>query len=329
VRGRLLLLFVLLGTLVPGLQGASGVDAPVVAIIDSGIDAAHPQFEPGQVVAWKDWVNGLEAPYDDRGHGTAVASRAAGLTFGAYPGAKLAVAKVLSKDDEARVNDVNAAIRWAADQGATTINVSIWGELPDPYAARTTAAAVHYAREKGALVVWIAGNGGEVEVEGDTVPNPVPTVALWGSSSPEALVVGSATTAGKPDQYSQTAPELIARGSGVAIAWPGGYEARGWGTSFAAPFVAGYAARLVAEGAPRDADWLKWVINHTAVDDPGVSYLREGYGFFHDASFTQALAIVRGEAPLPVRDARDADHDRAMLVASVQTGQEPAGTTRP
>lgn len=329
MRGRLSLLFVLLGTLLPGWHAARGADAPVVALIDSGIEASHPQFAPNQVVAWKDWVADKDDPYDDNGHGTAVASRAAGLTMGAYPGAKLAVAKVLNKENKGRAADVDEAIRWAADQGAAAINVSIWSASPSPLGMRTIAEAVHYARTKGSLVVWIAGNGGEVVVEDRRIPYPLPATTMWGASSPEALVVGSVAPDGQVDGYSQWVPEVVARGSGVEIAWLGGLTARGWGTSFAAPWVAGAAARLVAEGAPRNADWLKWVINHSAVDNPSTSYAREGYGWFKDTSLNAALKVARGAAAVPPRDGRDTEHDAAMTVGWLGTGQEPAGTTRP
>src|SRR5262249_1843400 len=52
-----------------------------IAVIDTGIDANHPDFAGGKVIASKDFINGRPAPYDDHGHGTHCASIAAGCVI--------------------------------------------------------------------------------------------------------------------------------------------------------------------------------------------------------------------------------------------------------
>ena len=52
-----------------------------IAVIDTGIDPRHPDFAGGKVIAWQDFVNGRVQPYDDEGHGTHVASIAAGVVM--------------------------------------------------------------------------------------------------------------------------------------------------------------------------------------------------------------------------------------------------------
>ena len=62
-----------------------GVDGSGVGIciVDTGVDASHEQLDdPGKVVAWADFVNGVPNPYEDQGHGTHVASIAAGSGTG-------------------------------------------------------------------------------------------------------------------------------------------------------------------------------------------------------------------------------------------------------
>lgn len=49
-----------------------------VAILDSGIDPDHPDFSNKTIIAWKDYVNGIDSPYDDDGHGTHCAGIAVG-----------------------------------------------------------------------------------------------------------------------------------------------------------------------------------------------------------------------------------------------------------
>lgn len=91
----------------------------VVAIIDTGIDAAHSDLKNGKVIAWNDWVNGQTSPYDDHGHGTHVSGIVAGTGAGnpAYtgvaPGAALVGLKVLNSSGSGSLSNVAAAVDWA------------------------------------------------------------------------------------------------------------------------------------------------------------------------------------------------------------------------
>ena len=143
--------------------------APVkVAIIDSGIDGEHPEFL-GRVVAWKSFVGG-SALRDMQGHGTFVAGLIAanpinnegisGIAFNA----QLVVAKVVQPDGSVSLQGEVEAIRWAVDNGARVINLSLGG-VRDPFDLRLDTyspleqAAVDYAFAKGAVVVAAVGNG--------------------------------------------------------------------------------------------------------------------------------------------------------------------------
>jgi len=323
VRGMLAV--ALLATVSP----AHASEPPAIAILDTGIVAWQPAFAPGQVKAWRDFVSGFPEPYDDHGHGTSVASRAAGLTVGAAsPGADLIVAKVLRSDNGlSSWSLVQQAIVWAVDEGADVINVSIWGSVPNPTGSFNVAGAINYARERGVLVVWIAGNGGQLQQA--PAPNPVPATTLPGASSPQALIVGAAAPNGMPAGFSQRDPELLAYGQDVLIALPGGGHGRGWGTSFAAPWIAGAAARLITEGAPRDPDWLEWIMLHAAADRSEWTYLDEGYGLFDDDALARAIAIVRGEQPIPGLDERDLWHVATTVPRVAQTTRAPGGILPP
>lgn len=89
----------------------------VVAVIDTGIDAAHQDLA-GKVIGWNDWVNNRPAPYDDHGHGTHVAGIAAGrgaanpAYTGVAPGASLVGLKVLNSAGSGSLSDVQAAVEW-------------------------------------------------------------------------------------------------------------------------------------------------------------------------------------------------------------------------
>ena len=90
-----------------------------VAIIDSGVTASHDDLtgaEGSRVSEFVDLVNGLEAAYDDYGHGTHVAGivggngvLSSGARTGIAPGARMMVLKVLDANGSGRISDVIAA----------------------------------------------------------------------------------------------------------------------------------------------------------------------------------------------------------------------------
>jgi len=131
----------------------------VIAVVDTGVDLTHPDLA-GKIVAGYDFVNDDDVPSDDEGHGTHVASIAAAVTnnseglAGVSWGARIMPVKVLDADGNGFVSDVADGIRWAADQGADIINLS----LGTSEASFTLQDAVNYAYNAGALLVAAAGN---------------------------------------------------------------------------------------------------------------------------------------------------------------------------
>lgn len=127
--------------------GKAGDARVVVAVLDTGIRATHETFAPGQITAWYDfgrpgrpaapdtlWDPDV-APYDEAGHGTAVASMVAGRsgrqTFSYAPGIELVVAKITGPDGTATWADVADAMRWAREiGGADIVSLSFYGYLP-------------------------------------------------------------------------------------------------------------------------------------------------------------------------------------------------------
>src|SRR5690606_36323992 len=86
-----------------------------VGNIDTGINASHPALA-GRVVAWRDFVAGAPAPYDDNGHGThtagTIAGRGIGSPIGIAPDAQLVVAKAMSADGAGSGSALLAAAEW-------------------------------------------------------------------------------------------------------------------------------------------------------------------------------------------------------------------------
>lgn len=105
-----------------------------LAILDTGIDRGHPDFE-GRILAAEDFTG--RGVRDDVGHGTHVASVAAGsgeASRGRYrgvaPAASLLVARVLDSKGLGRMSDVMAGLLWALTREARVINLSLGTETP-------------------------------------------------------------------------------------------------------------------------------------------------------------------------------------------------------
>lgn len=283
-------------------------DDVVVAVLDSGIRADHKAFAGGQIVAWRDFVNGRTTPYDDQGHGTAVASMVggnlAGLTPSHAPDVKLAVAKVLSAQNGAYWTDVAAAIHWAVDTAqADVITISIYnygitgGPLGYDWSSEHLLDAVKYARDSGVLVTILAGNGQSNAGRPSMSYFHVPSV------SDHALIVGGADIGGRVP----TAPlgdmesEVVSDYTVTAACHDGAAcSARTSGTSFSTPLVAGAAARLIGVarelGITLSPDELENILKKNAVDGPAPPTL-EGYGYVGAAAVASAEANLRNGTP--------------------------------
>ena len=210
-----------------------GSPSVVVAVLDTGVDAVHPELRDA-LVPGRDIVNGDSNPNDDNGHGTAVAGVVAaranngiGLAGACWTCSVMPV-KVLGADGMGTTADVAAGIVWAANHGARVINLS----LGAPGTTEALSDAVSYALSKDVVVVASAGNSSS-----DTPFYP----AAAGN------VIGVAATNEADRLYSWSN-----RGQWVEVAAPG-CSAAPWpengyvgfcGTSAAAPLVAGLAGLI-------------------------------------------------------------------------------------
>ncbi|MGZ4128595.1 MAG: S8 family serine peptidase, partial [Actinomycetota bacterium] len=141
----------------------------VACVVDTGIDSSHVDLDQGQVIAWKDFVNGRTRPYDDNGHGTHVASIIAGQGDGtaAYrgvaPGTALVGVKVMSSSGTGSTSTIISGVQFCIDHKATDniriMNLSLGGPGPSS-GTDTLSAAVNAAADHGILPVVAAGNDG-------------------------------------------------------------------------------------------------------------------------------------------------------------------------
>ncbi len=133
----------------------------VVAVIDTGVSPV-PDLAGIEIVKGFNFVTNAVPANDDHGHGTHVAGTIAQATNNALGvagvafGAKIMPVKALSGEGIGTLGGVTQAIRFAADNGAHVINMSLGG----PFPIFTIHNAVKYAKKKGVLVVAAAGNDG-------------------------------------------------------------------------------------------------------------------------------------------------------------------------
>ena len=206
----------------------------VIAIVDTGVDPDHPDLA-GRILATNDVLGGDGR--DDNGHGTHVASIAAGSgaasngTFrGVAPEASLIVAKVLKADGTGKMSDVMAGIEWAVKQKAGVINVSLGGPPVPSDGTDALSEMCDAATDQGVVVCVAAGNAG---------PNPQTIGAP--AASRKAITVG-ATVSDRADadrvaDFSARGPTSDGRPK-PDVAFPGVniMAARAKGTSLGAIF---------------------------------------------------------------------------------------------
>ena len=210
----------------------------IVAIVDSGINADHPEFA-GRLVAGYDWVNRDDTPEDEHGHGTHVAGIvAAGINgvghAGVCPTCKIMPVKVLNQNNQGTWSMVANGILFAKRNGAKVINLSL-GAFSGSDVVRQ---AIEQAQAEGVIVVAAAGNNAS---SAPYYPAAYPGVIgvsatdnmdqLWGLSN-------------RGDNIDLSAPGYRIYSTYNDLS-TGGY-AYMTGTSMAAPFVTGLAALVLA-----------------------------------------------------------------------------------
>ncbi|MFG2844891.1 type VII secretion-associated serine protease mycosin [Kitasatospora sp. NPDC048296] len=212
-----------------------------VAVIDSGVNSEHQDLT-GQVLPGADFSGTKsDGRIDTDGHGTAMASLIAGHghgtqagVMGLAPKVKILPVKVRTSDGGPipEQNDLAAAIRYAADNGAKVINMSLGGSQFDSQSRK----AVAYAVSKDVVLVAATGNDGKSDGVG--YPAAFPGVVAVGAADSKGVVW--------EDSTSGSETTLIAPGVGIYHASaksPTSY-AVGDGTSDATAYVSATAALI-------------------------------------------------------------------------------------
>lgn len=258
----------------------------VIAVIDTGIDASHPDLA-GVVIGGADFSGagtpGGTSPVGPSGfHATMVASliagqgRITGGLIGIAPNAKLLSISVgLGLEGADTDRQIAQAVRWAADQGADVINLSV------SRASRNWPAswdeAFLYAMEKDVVIVAASGN------KLDGVSSPTAPATIPGVISVTAV-----------DREGNASAVSGAEGIGISVAAAGidmvgsypNQDAKKWsGSSAAAPIVSGLLALMIeADPSASSSDLIERLIS-TAKDLGEKGYDKDfGYGLISPSS---------------------------------------------
>ena len=277
--------------------GADLIDAPetwaagytgegvVVAVLDTGVDYNHEDLREniftndGEIAGdgidndnngfiddfygWNFDSNNNNT-LDGHSHGTHVAGTIASLNndfgvTGIAHNAQIMPVKVLSDSGSGSEESVAAGIRYAADNGADVINMSLGGEIDDP----SMRSAVEYAASKGVIVVMASGNDGDSTTMGHF---PAAYATDWG------IAVGAVDRNSNVASFTNRSgifplTYVTAPGAGVYSTTPNnGYGSKS-GTSMATPHVAGVVALMLSANPDLTESEVYDIITSTAQSD--------------------------------------------------------------
>ena len=226
-----------------------------LAVIDTGI-RPHLDFNvpDRRIVGFKDFVSGINFPYDDNGHGSAVAGIAAGSGAvsgwrfrGVSPHSGIIALKAMGSKGEGSAFHILEAMQWIYENrikhNIRVVCMSFGTEYQGENDPLVLGAEALW--RSGITVVASAGNSGPKE---NTVTSP--------GVCPEIITVGAVgfDGDGKPyvpdfssrsERKNPTKPELVANGVDVGCVGLNEHYVLMSGTSMSAPVVAGYCLRLI------------------------------------------------------------------------------------
>lgn len=261
---------------------AAGYDGTgtTVAVLDTGIDTAHPDLA-GTVVASQGCTNDGTTT-DGHGHGTHVAATVAGsgaasdgLRTGVAPGAALLNGKALNNSGFGLTSWIIACMEWAVAEGADVVNMSLGG-APTDGTDPLSQAVDQLTESSGTLFAIAAGNDGRDNYI--SAPGAASSAITVGAVNKQDVLARFSNRGPRRGDFALK-PDITGPGVGIIAARAAGtsqgdpvdehYTALS-GTSMATPHVAGAAAILKQQHATWTADQLKPALVSSA--DPSAEY---------------------------------------------------------
>lgn len=283
----------------------TGSSAIVIAVLDSGVEASHPDLAGRLVPGWNFYDNTANTA-DVFGHGTRVAGAAAAAGHNGLGVAGVAMEshimpiRVSDSAGYAYYSTLASGLVWAADNGARVMNMSFAGIA----ASSAIRSAAQYARGQGAVVVAAAGNCGCF----DATPEAPEIISVSATSSSDTLASWSSRG---------NFVDVAAPGAGILTTSRGGDYISVSGTSFASPITAGVVALMMAANSDLTPTQIEQLLKANT-DDRGAAGWDPSFGFGRVNAY-RAVAAAAGSVV----------ETEARAVAPANPSLPPADVTPP
>lgn len=224
----------------------------IVAVIDTGIDFDH-EFLKDRIVDGINLFDDSKKPVDDHYHGTHVS----GIIVNNTPSnVKIMPIKALNSIGQGSLSLAATGIKYAVDNGARVINMSLGGIVFGADDTEFIDQAIAYATKKGVVCVVAAGNESSF------------TDKFSPANNQQAITVGAVGEIDGHCSFSNIGKsvDISAPGLSILSTVPGNGYKKLSGTSMATPFVAASAALFLCENSVLTAEQVKTKIESTAVD---------------------------------------------------------------
>ncbi|CAM4039950.1 S8 family peptidase [Cohnella lubricantis] len=284
-----------------------GEDDMIVAIVDTGVQADHPDLQ-GRLVEGYNVIDPSQPPDDDVGHGTHVAGiiaaqvnnneGIAGMTWFT----KIMPVKALDSTGAGTTYSVAEGILWATDHGADVINMSL-GNYAE---AQFLHEAIKYAYDHGVVLIAASGN--------DNTDRPG-----YPAAYPEVFAVGATDPDESLAEYSNYGDyiDVAAPGTSIASTYPGSRYAALSGTSMACPHVSALASLVRSANPGLSNEQVMALLRQTA-KDLGAAGKDSQYGYGQiDVNAAVKAASTRSET------------DAAGTAGAANADQAPSDLTEP
>lgn len=200
-----------------------------IAVIDTGIDTTHPEFE-GRIVSQFNMVEKSRDVTDEYGHGSHVAGLLVGMNTGVAPMADLHVIKVLDGNGRGSIANIMDGITHAMNLKADVLCISLGGAFDIPLILKQR---ISDAVGKGLTIVSAVGNSGKSE-------------AFYPARMDNVIAVGGLDEDLNLATFSNMGYDVLAPSTRILSTYKDNNYARMTGTSMATPLVAGAVALLIS-----------------------------------------------------------------------------------
>jgi cell wall-associated protease len=259
------------------------LEETIIAVVDTGVD--HTLADLSDQVLKNDGYNFVSRSsdaMDDHGHGTHVSGIIAAEANNHYsmaginPHTKILPVKVLDASGSGDTEQIAYGIKYAVDQGAQVINLSLGGSY-----SRVIEYALKYAHDHGVTVVAATGNDGMEEIS-------------YPGSSKYVVSVGATNNMDLVSDYSNfgNGIDLVAPGTDIPSLVPDGNVTYMSGTSMATPHVTAVAGLLLSHDAELTPAQVERVLTRTALDITFDEEDNPGYGYYYEEEYPYAAELV-------------------------------------